>query len=188
MPITRRHVAALALGALVLTLPATPVLAQGPGKVVSINPFLPLAGFFQGEFEGRIKDNLAVAVSASHIQFDDIYTNADVKLRLYPQERGLQGFAIATGLGYGRIRNENIDEFCTGIPNVDCAAQTKSTSGATFSVEMHYQWLLGKSRNTAVTLGGGAKRYYIGEETKNGFDNFQEYLPTLRLTVGYAFR
>ena len=171
-----------------LAVPATTALAQGPSKVISINPFLPLAGYFQGEFESRIKDNLAVAVSASHIQFEDIYTNADVKLRLYPQERGLQGFAIATGLGYGRIRNDNVDTFCTGLPNVDCAAQTKSANGATFSVEMHYQWLLGKSRNTAVTLGGGAKRYYLDAKKKNEFDNFQEYLPTLRLTVGYAFR
>jgi hypothetical protein len=186
MPTIRRHVAALALGTMALAVPATTALAQGPSKVVSINPFLPLAGYFQGEFEGRIKDNLAVAVSAAHIQVDEIYTNADVKLRLYPQERGLQGFAISTGLGYGRIRTDNDDIYC-GIDGTQCGPLKKSTSGATFSVEMHYQWLLGKSRNTAVTLGGGAKRYYADEKI-NEFESFQEYLPTLRLTVGYAFR
>jgi hypothetical protein len=187
MPTIRRHVAALALGALAFAAPATPAWAQGPSKVISINPFLPLAGYFQGEFEGRIKDNLAVAVSASHIQFDDIYTNADVKLRLYPQERGLQGFAIATGLGYGRIRDDNTDTYCD-TPTGTCPNTRQSVTGATFSVEMHYQWLLGKSRNTAVTLGGGAKRYYVEEKKSDFGDTFQEYLPTLRLTVGYAFR
>ena len=187
MPLLRHHVAAFALGAMAFAASATPALAQGPSKVVSINPFLPLAGYFQGEFESRIKDNLAVAVSASHIELDDIYTNADVKLRLYPQERGLQGFAIATGLGFGRIRNDNVVDYCLGLPNVDCAPPKASVSGATFSVEMHYQWLLGKSRNTAVTLGGGAKRYYV-DDNKNEYDSFQEYVPTLRLTIGYAFR
>lgn len=187
MSILRRRAAVLAIGLTASVLAATPAFAQGPSKVVSINPFLPLAGYFQGEFESRIKDNLAVAVSASHILFDDIYTNADVKLRLYPQERGLQGFAIATGLGYGRIRNDNDSDYCAGLPGVDCAPPKESTSGATFSVEMHYQWLLGKSRNTAVTLGGGAKRYYV-DNKKSEFETFQEYVPTLRLTVGYAFR
>ncbi len=158
-----------------------------PNRVVSINPFLPLAGYFQGEFEQRVKDNLAVAFSVSSIELDDRYTNADVKLRLYPQERGLQGFAVAAGLGYGRIRNDNVDFTCPTIPGVVCEPSRASVSGATFSVEMHYQWLLGKSSNTALTMGGGAKRYYVDEQ--NGqFDTFQRFVPTLRLTVGYAFK
>ncbi|MFY7923004.1 MAG: hypothetical protein ACOVSI_11365 [Gemmatimonas sp.] len=160
--------------------------AKQPNRVVAINPFLPLAGYFQGEFEQRAKDNLAVAFSVSSIELVDRYTNADIKLRLYPQERGLQGFAVAAGLGYGRIKND-VDFTCPAIPGVVCDPPRASTSGATFSVEMHYQWLLGKSSHTALTLGGGAKRYYVDE--KNGpFDTFQRFVPTLRLTIGYAFK
>ena len=55
-------------------------------------------------------------------------------------------------------------------------------------MEAQYQWLLGKSRSTAVAVGGGLKRYYIDDTDANGYDYYQEYTPTLRLTIGYAFR
>jgi hypothetical protein len=65
-----------------------------PRHVLSVNPFLPLAGYFQGEFETKLKENVALAISGAHTRLDDYYTSLDVKLRLYPQERGLQGFGL----------------------------------------------------------------------------------------------
>ncbi|WP_396215626.1 hypothetical protein [Gemmatimonas sp.] len=190
MHMRTRTLTALAMGlSLAAALPhAVQAQTRQPNRVVSINPFLPLDGYFQGEFEQRLKDNLAVAFSASSVELEDRYTNADVKLRLYPQERGLQGFAVAAGLGYGRIRNDNGNDYvCPAVPGFVCEPNKESTSGATFSVEMHYQWLLGKSSNTALTLGGGAKRYYV-DEKKGPYDTFQRFVPTLRLTIGYAFK
>lgn len=177
-------------GALALVATATAAEAQAPTRIVSINPFLPLAGSFQGEFETRIRDNMAVAVSGSYLAFgddnDDNFTNADIKLRLYPSERALQGFGIAAGLGVGR--QTAVEEFvCVGPDGSQCVNRRVSATGATFSVEMQYQWLLGTGRNTAVTVGGGAKRYYI-DESRNGIEQFTNYVPTLRLTVGYAFK
>jgi hypothetical protein len=177
-------------GVLALAATATAAEAQAPTRIVSINPFLPLAGSFQGEFETRIRDNMSVAVSGSYLSFgddnDDNYTNADIKLRLYPSERALQGFGIAAGLGVGR--QTAVTEFvCIEASSVECINRRVSATGATFSVEMQYQWLLGTSRNTAVTVGGGAKRYYI-DESRNGINLYTNYVPTLRLTVGYAFK
>ncbi len=155
-----------------------------PSKIISVNPFLPLAGYFQAEFEAKLRENLAFAVSGSHTKLDDEYTSLDAKLRLYPQEKGLEGFAIAAGLGFGRISTVT-ETFCTEFGN--CRDVRRSTSGPSFSVEAQYQWLLGRSQNTAVAIGGGVKRFYVDDKV-GGFDAFDEYAPTLRLTIGYAFR
>ena len=169
----------------------TQTLAGGaPQRIIAVNPFLPLAGSFQGEFEQRLRDNLSVAVSASHIDLEgdgDRYTNADVKLRLYPSENALRGFGISAGLGVGR--QSGVEYYaCPAIyPGGDCTNRDRSATGPTFSVEMQYQWLLGKSRKTAVSVGGGAKRYFI-DTAPNGYDVYQPFMPTLRLTIGYAFR
>ena len=155
-----------------------------PRTIIAINPFLPLAGYFQAELETKLRDNLAVAVSGSHTKLDDTYTSVDTKLRLYPQEKGLEGFAIAAGLGYGRI--SDVSSYY-GPELGPCTETRRAASGPTFSVETHYQWLLGRSRHTAVAIGGGVKRYYVDDQPQ-GFEVFTEYVPTLRLTIGYAFR
>ena len=152
--------------------------------------FLPLTGSFQGEFEQKLRENLSVAASASYIDFgddDDRISNVDVKLRLYPSEKALQGFGFAAGLGVGR-QSEVVYSVCPAIfPPVECTNQRRSATGPTFSVEMQYQWLLGSKRNTAVSVGGGAKRYFISE-SRDGYEVYEQFMPTLRLTIGYAFR
>jgi len=169
----------------------TQTLAGGtPRRIIAINPFLPLTGSFQGEFEQRLRDNLSVAVSASYVDLDggdDRFANADVKLRLYPSENALRGFGIAAGLGVGR--QSGVEYYaCPAIyPSGDCTNRSQSATGPTFSVEMQYQWLLGKSRKTAVTVGGGAKRYFI-DDAPNGYEVYEQFMPTMRLTIGYAFR
>lgn len=189
MPQVSKTLTALA-GALLLSAATVQAQATGPTRVVSINPFLPLTGSFQGEFETRLRPNLAVAVAGSHISLGDDsnrYTNADVKLRLYPSERALEGFGIAAGLGVGRQSTLEFAGCTAGPAGPECTERRAAVTGPAFSVEMQYQWLLGRTHNTAVTVGGGAKRYYI-DESRNGVDIFESYVPTLRLTVGYAFR
>lgn len=188
MSLLRRIAVVLALGCAVLPAPHAALHAQvSPTHVVAINPFLPLLDSFQGEFEKKLRANLSVAVSASYLGFGDgdskRYTNADVKLRLYPAERALEGFAIAAGLGAGRQSTVPYVD-CTGV-NTPCRSARVSRTGPAFSMEMQYQWLLGKRQNTAVSVGGGAKRYFISETANS---DIAEFMPTLRLTVGYAFR
>lgn len=170
--------------------PSTPAISGRPTTVISVNPFLPLAGYFQGEIERRVRDNLAFALGFSHVELDELYTNVDAKLRLYPQEKAPHGLGLAAGLGIGHIRQDSFtDSYCTPLPGVVCPPQTRRTTTApSFSVEIHYQWLLGKKRNTAVGFGFGAKRYFISDNNDGyGNDLFQEFVPTGRITIGWAF-
>ena len=171
--------------------PARLVASGRPANVISVNPILPLAGYFQGEYERRVRDNLAFALGFSHIELDEIYTNVDAKLRLYPQEKAPHGLGLAAGLGVGHIRQDSYYDYtgCAALPGTVCPPATRrSTTAPSFSVEIHYQWLLGKRRNTAVGFGFGAKRYFISNNDNGyGGDLFQPFVPTGRLTIGWAF-
>lgn len=163
---------------------------DGPTHVISVNPFLPLFGYFSGEFEQRIAPNVSVAVGASHTKFDDTKrSNLDIKARLYPTERGLQGLGIAASLGYAHIKDDT-EIFCSPVDNLDPLCQTTHTAFNTgsFAIEASYQWLLGPSRKTAITVGGGAKRYFGSDSNyQNGVSSIERVVPTLRLSIGYAF-
>ncbi len=157
--------------------------AKTPTQVISVNPFLPLFGYFQAEYEHRVAQNASIGISGAHMKLDDLYTSVDVKLRLYPQDRVLEKLAIAAGLGVGRIkRQDNI--YCDPEALTPCVDGKASASAPTFAVEGQYQWLLGGSRSTAVAIGGGVKRYFISDAKSAGI---ARVVPTLRLTIGYAF-
>jgi hypothetical protein len=158
----------------------------GPGHVISVNPFLPLLGYFAGEYEQRVTPAVAVAVAGSHTKPGDTrYSNLDAKVRLYPSETALRGFNVAASLGIANIKDEP-DVVCEVVLGIDasCDPSSKAFTTGTFAVEAGYQWLLGPSRVTAVSVGAGAKRY-LGSESK--FRGVERVLPTLRLSIGYAF-
>lgn len=159
-------------------------ITNEPAHVISVNPFLPLFGYFAAEYEQRIRPSVSLAISGSHIELDDRYTNLDAKLRLYPSERGLRGFNIASSLGYARVHDQSFFECAIDVlASGDCGTPKPFSTG-TFAVEIGYQWLLGPSRSTAVTVGGGAKRY-LGSSRFYG--TVPRVLPTMRLNIGYAF-
>ncbi len=183
---TTALVGALALGA--TTLAAQSLREQtrepstkSPTQVISVNPFLPLFGYFQGEYEHRITQSTSVGISGAHMKLDDVYTSVDVKLRLYPQERVLEKLGISAGLGYGRVKTPYAN-VCDPFVGILCVPDKPSASAPTFAVEAQYQWLLGRGRSTAVAIGGGVKRFFIAESP-----NLERVVPTLRLTIGYAF-
>jgi len=157
-----------------------------PQRIIAFNPFIPLAGYVQGEFEQRLADNTSLAVAGSYVPFNGRdYTNVDVKLRLYPDDRALQGLGIAAGVGLGRARQNDQDVACITTPCNPIPG--KMLTAPTFSIEAQYQWLLGASRSTAVTVGGGMKRYYFDRDDTAG-RGVARLVPTGRLTVGWAFR
>lgn len=186
---TAALVGILAVGATTLSAQTLREQTSGPStaeptRVISVNPFLPLFGYFQAEFEQRIAKNASIGISGAHMKLDDLYTSVDVKLRLYPQERVLENLGISAGLGYGRVKSQ--DDITCGDPieGLPCFDGKASASAPTFAVEAQYQWLLGASRSTAVAIGGGAKRFFIAEDKSVGLERV---VPTLRLTIGYAF-
>lgn len=152
----------------------------GPTRIISANPFLPLLGYFAAELEQRLSNASSIALSGSHIEPDNArYTNVDLKGRLYPTEQGLHGFNMAASLGFARIRQTE-DFECAAEP---CPAP-KAFSTGSFAVELGYQWMLGPSKVTVISVGAGAKRY-LGSDDK--FASINRVMPTLRLNVGYAF-
>ena len=162
---------------------------SGPSRILSINPFILLFGYFSGEYEKRVSSTLSVAVAGSYIKFDsDLYTNVDVKARLYPNELAMRGFGIATSLGATAIRSSNTDcVIATTNPNAPtCTTRAKTFTSPAVAIELQYQWLLGSRKHTAVTLGGGLKRF-LGASDK--FDQFgvSRFLPTGRVSIGYAY-
>ncbi len=158
--------------------------AGAPTRIIAVNPFLPLFGLFQGEFERRLQSNLSVALGASYTEWDnDKYGNVDAKLRLYPQERGLEGLGLAASLGLGFVNRRAYDE-CESL-NPSCSrVPAKNVVAPAFAIESQYQWLLGSSRKTAVAAGFGVKRYFASEQDLGGDSRVR---PTGRLTIGYAF-
>lgn len=188
--------ASLALIAAV-SLPASIVGAQpasgqstavGPSHFISTNPFLPLFGFFSAEYEQRIKDNVAFAISGSHTEFDALYTHLDAKIRLYPNERALEGFSVASSLGIAWVKRDD----CDSIIDFDCTPTSeggqqprRKFTTPTFAIELDYQWLLGRTKSTAITVGFGAKRYLGGND--RDYIGIERVLPTGRLSIGYGF-
>jgi len=161
--------------------------AAAPTRIVSTNPFLPLFGFFSAEYEQRVKDNVAFAISGSHIEFDERYTHLDAKLRLYPNDQALEGFSLATSLGLAWIRRNTdfCDDFVCTLNPGGPTERYRTFTTPTFAIEGGYQWLLGRSKSTAITAGVGAKRYLGG--SRADFNDVSRVLPTGRLSIGYGF-
>jgi hypothetical protein len=161
------------------------VRPESPKYIISVNPFLPLFGYFQGEFEKRLNANVSFAIAGSHVEWDDDrYTNLDAKLRLYPQERALQGLGLAASLGVANVRRTAFENCVVPIDGVcDVTTTVRNTGAPTFAVEGQYQWLLGSKRATAVTTGFGVKRYFVSRENFGG----DRVRPTIKLAIGYAF-
>jgi hypothetical protein len=158
-----------------------------PRQIIAINPFMPLAGYFQGEYERTVRDNASVAVGASYVPWNRDVLNADIKLRLYLQDRALEGLGLAAGVGLGRTKQADTFGACAPINCVPPEVEGAFVTAPTFSMEAQYQWLLGRTRATAVTVGGGIKRYFFSEADVRDRD-VSRVLPTGRLTIGWAFK
>lgn len=191
MPRLRRAVVALLAAATVSAAASLPLAAQAapaaelPGRIVSVNPFLPLFGFFQGEFESRVNKALTFAVASSYTEWNNDRTlNLDAKVRWYGQERAPNGLGMAASLGVGRV-DRDASVTCDYAPVMPlCTTRDRGAlTVPAFAVEGQYQWLLGSRRNTAVSVGFGVKRYFASETEMDG-----NVRPMGRLTIGYAFK
>jgi hypothetical protein len=162
-----------------------------PTHIISINPFLVLFGYFAGEYEQRVNPSLSVAAAGSYVNFDgDRYTNLDLKARLYPNEQALQGFGFAASVGLAGI-HANHNDVCAVLPSLigaatDCASRSTTFASPSLALELQYQWMLGAAQHTAITLGGGLKRYLASEQKFRSAD-VPRMLPTLRASIGYAY-
>jgi hypothetical protein len=143
----------------------TPVSHQ---HLISGNPLILLAGWFNAEYETKLAETTTVGASGGWLDLDDAdYTSLSGFLRFYPQGAAFTGFYLG-----GRFGIHNVDEDNHG-----------STTAFGLGVDIGYSWLLGPGRSFYVGLGIGATRLLGGD-----LGDASATIPSLRLVnVGIAF-
>jgi hypothetical protein len=160
-----------------LAVAMTPLRATAQGQaggakplqdVVSANPFLLIAEWFNAEWEHQSSEATTMGVRFSRYDSGDpdvTYTSVRAFWRYYP-DGAFQKFFFG---------------FDGGVTSLGDSGDTSTVMGAGF--EMGYDWLLGARRTFYVSLGAGADRLFGGD-----LHDASAYLPTLRLVnIGIRF-
>lgn len=136
--------------------------------VISANPLILLAGWFNAEYERKLMETLTVGIAGGWLDLDeDDYTSVNGFLRFYPQGAAFTGFYLG-----GRA----------GVHNVD-SGENDSNTALGIGVDIGYSWLLGPSRAFYVGLGIGATRLFSGD-----LGDASATIPSIRLiNVGISF-
>jgi len=175
----RWPVLALTLALPLVTLPAH-ASAQAPAppmpalrNVVSANPFLLIATWFNAEYERAVSGTTSVGVRASSLDLgDDGSDGSDIKYysgrafwRYYPTAV-FEQFYFGLDLGITSLRE---------------SGDTHTVLGAGF--ELGYNWLLGQRHNFYISIGAGADRLFSGD-----LGDASAVIPTVRIVnIGLAF-
>lgn len=178
---------------------SSPVLAQATATApvrktaITLSPIALVAGFLTGDVETRIAPSVTFGVGGSASLIDEYkgYRSLDVKIRYYPNERLLEGFAVAGSLGVASAREQLSSYTATTITTTTTtfiapsAPSYQRETRATFGTELSYQWLLGPRKQFVSVIGFGVKRVL-------GADAYVEpissrFLPTARANIGFTF-
>lgn len=137
------------------------------GQVISANPVLLLARWFNADYERRISSTTTWGVSGSYWPIGVIdYARASFLVRYYPQRAALTGFSLGGQSGVYRLGDAHGHEVVYGA-----------------GLDVGYAWLLGSKRNIGVSLGFGLTRVFGGD-----LDGPSFVIPNARLVnVGIAF-
>ncbi|HEX2079672.1 MAG TPA: hypothetical protein VHG08_18295 [Longimicrobium sp.] len=174
-----------AAAALACVLAASPAAAQtdtlsAPGartNAISILPLHAILGFYAGDYEHAVGRTTTVGLGASYFSLGEgedelVYATTEAKFRYYPSGDPLRGLSFGLTAGPTFLSAEaagSEDESVTAI-------------GVGFEVARSH--VLGVDRRFYYGYGAGAKRlFFTGDEA----DGAEMVLPTLRLSVGYAF-
>ncbi len=177
-------VTAAALAALLVHSSADCLYAQAPsarGRVpiptqtyVGFNPLGVPANVFTLELENAVTSGITVGAVGSYIDFDKSrYATADFKVRYYPGEVVLRGFAVGVSAGATRYSHMVSDA-------------RQSLSAPTAGILLDYNWLLGRSERFLVGTGIGAKRI-LASESERQRAHVDYATVTTRLILGFAF-
>lgn len=140
-------------------------------QMLTVNPILVVFGWFNAEYERKINETTTWAVSGSMLDIDELnYRSIKAHVRYYPQGAALTGFFLGAKAGFQHVSEDYDDD-------------NNSGQFGTFGVDVGYNWLLGKDRKFAVSLGAGAERLFGGDLEGVSFT-----LPTIRvINIGIAF-
>jgi hypothetical protein len=151
-------------------------MSRAAGRnVLSANPFLLIATWFNAEYERVISATSTVGVRLSTVSIgvddeldgdnDADYFNGRAFWRYYPS-------GAPAGFFFG---------FDAGVTGLDESGESRTVLGAGF--ELGYNWLLGSRRNFYISLGAGADRLFGGD-----LGHASAVIPTVRIVnIGIAF-
>jgi hypothetical protein len=170
-----KEISRVMAGLPLLLLAVLPQPAQSQGvmepvshtNVISGNPLLLLAGWFNAEYEHKVTGNVTAGISGGWLELDDSdYTSVSGFLRFYPQEAAFTGFYLGGRTGLHKVTTGDESDTAFGI-----------------GVDVGYAWLLGPGRSFYVGLGIGATRLFSGD-----LGDASATIPSVRLiNVGIAF-
>jgi hypothetical protein len=143
-------------------------------NVISANPFLLVAGWFNAEYERVISGTSSVGVrfSALSIGIDDGDGDDDAE---YYSGRGFWRY-YPSGANGGFFFGLDL-----GLTGLEETGDSHTVLGAGF--ELGFNWLLGARRNFYISLGAGADRLFGGD-----LGDASAVIPTVRIVnIGFAF-
>jgi hypothetical protein len=172
--------------AAVTTVQAPAVVARA--QALTIQPISIIVGFYSAEYERAVSRSTTLGLGAGYLDgfvgsndpTDPTYLSVDAKVRYYPGEQPLRGFAIGVTGGYTSVTARD----CNYDVNFNCVTRTNHTSGGpSLGFQLDYNWLLGRRQDFVVALGVGGKRLFIND--RHG--DLTVAYPTARVSVGMAF-
>jgi hypothetical protein len=141
---------------------------------IGFNPLGLPANVFTLELENAVSSGISVGAVGSYIDFDHSrYTTGDLKVRYYPSEVVLRGFAVGISAGVTRFSNDSADV-------------RRTMSAPTAGILVDYNWLLGRSERFLVGTGIGAKRV-LASKAERERASVDYATVTTRLIFGFAF-
>lgn len=178
-----RLIAAAALACAPVSVPAA---AQQPApadslvrtQAISILPLHAAFGFYAGDYERMMNPTTTVGVGGSYYEVgegDDRfhYASLEAKARYYPSADVLSGLSFGLTAGPTFVRADD-----------DFDGESESATALGIGFEIARSHLMGVDRRFYYGYGGGLKRLFIVSGEAEGSETT---LPTLRLSVGYAF-
>jgi hypothetical protein len=147
-------------------------------NVISILPFHAAFGFYAGDYERASNNTTSFGVGASYYEAGDgdnrfQYGSAEAKMRYYPSGDVLSGLSFGLTAG---------PTWVTADDDFDGSSESATALGIGFEIARNR--LMGVDRRFYYGYGGGLKRLFIVNGEAEGSETT---LPTLRLSVGYAF-
>lgn len=151
------------------------------------SPFLPIAGVVSGEWEravGARGVSVGVGGLADFSGSEERFSSLQAKVKYYPNEVTLKGFAIGVTVGVLSAYDRESGFLCDFPGCVPIAERDRRDTKPTFGVVLDYNWLVGRQRRLLVGAGIGVRRV-LGDV--GGDSPLNEVWPDGRLVLGWAF-
>ncbi len=181
---THRLTAAAALACMLAAAPAAAQTADSAAapaaplrtQAISVLPLHAAFGFYAGDYERVVSPTVTAGVGGSYFSWGEFrYSSLEGKVRYYPSADPLNGLSF--GLTFGPTMVKAANTFEGG-------AQEDDVTAIGLGFEIARSHTMGVNRHFYYGYGGGFKRLFM---VSGGESGAETTLPTLRLSIGYAF-